>query len=131
MTLYTLLALYLCFRAKQLVCDFFLQTSWIAHTKGAYFSKGGAKALALHAGFHALFTLVLMMFFAPTLWWLSIVDFVVHATIDKLKAAFVEWRKWTYNDTFWWWSLGIDQEAHNLTHLAYIVFIVIKIGFIS
>lgn len=124
MTLFDILILYVAFRAKQLVCDFFLQTSWIALTKGAPFREGGAKALFTHAGIHAAGTLIVTLLLAPVFWWLSIADFVIHAAVDKTKALITNKHKWGYEHTFYWWSLGIDQEAHNLTHLIYIVMIV-------
>jgi len=122
-----ILVLYLAFRVKQVVCDFFLQPSWMALLKGQP-EKGGARALFYHAGIHATFTLVLVLFFAPKLWWLGFVDFAVHSLIDKTKAALNHKTGWTYKDNAYWWAFGIDQEAHNLTHLGYIVAIVLQSG---
>jgi hypothetical protein len=123
-----ILLLYVAFRAKQLVCDFFLQTAWMASHKGASASEGGLKALFMHAGIHAAFTLGLMLLFAPALWWLGLVDFAVHAGIDRAKTRIVARHNWSYNDTFYWWAFGIDQELHNLTHLVYIVLVVAHAG---
>ena len=128
MSLIDILILYLAFRAKQVVCDFFLQPSWMALVKGHPLKQGGAKALCIHAGIHGSFTFALMLFFAPALWWLGAVDFVVHSLIDKTKALLNHKMGWTYKDNAYWWAFGLDQEAHNLTHLVYIVFIVISSG---
>jgi len=128
MSLIDILLLYLAFRVKQVVCDFFLQPSWMAMVKGQPFNKGGAKALFMHAGIHACFTLLIMLVFAPKFWWLAIVDFVVHALIDKGKGALNDKMGWTYKDNSYWWAFGLDQEAHNLTHLAYIITLVIASG---
>ena len=128
MSLIDILVLYLAFRAKQVICDFFLQTSWMANVKGAPFNMGGAKALGMHAGIHAAFTFILVFIFAPQLWWLGAVDFVVHALIDKIKAAITQGRGWNYKDGPYWWAFGLDQEAHNLTHLIYIIAIVVQSG---
>ena len=130
MTLLDILILYLAFRAKQVICDFFLQTSWMANVKGAPFNMGGAKALGMHAGIHASFTFILMIIFAPKFWWLGAVDFVVHAFIDRLKAAITNKYGWTYKDNAYWWAFGLDQEAHNLTHLVYVVIVVLSLGII-
>lgn len=126
MTLATILLLYLAFRAKQVICDFFLQSAWMALVKGRPFSEGGGKALMMHAGIHAIFTLVVVMLFAPQFWWLTGVDFCIHALIDKTKALLNNKMGWTYKDDAYWWAFGLDQEAHNLTHLAYIVLIVVN-----
>jgi len=128
MTLFEILCLYLAFRVKQVVCDFFLQTSWMALTKGNPLKEGGARALMAHAGVHALGTLLIVLVAAPRFWWLAIVDFVVHAAIDKFKARINAKYGWTYNDTHYWWAFGIDQEAHNLTHLVYIIILVLSSG---
>jgi hypothetical protein len=119
MPLFDILILYLSFRAKQYICDFLLQTRWMALEKGRNW-----KALSAHAGIHAGGTLALMLVFAPHFWWLAVVDFAVHGTIDKLKAVFTERQQIGYEHKGFWWAIGIDQELHNLTHLAYIVIIV-------
>lgn len=128
MTLLDILIIYLAFRVKQVVCDFFLQTSWMALTKGNPLKEGGARALMAHAGVHGLGTLAVTAVFAMQFWWIAIVDFVVHAGIDKFKSVLNKKFGWTYSDTAYWWAFGIDQEAHNLTHLAYIVYIVLALG---
>ena len=128
MNLTEIFFLYLAFRVKQVVCDFFLQSSWMALVKGHPLKQDGAKALFIHAGIHAAFTFALMLFFAPQLWWIALVDLVVHSIIDKSKAMLNHKMGWTYKDNAYWWAFGLDQEAHNLTHLAYIVFIVIRSG---
>lgn len=128
MTLLNVLILYLAFRAKQVMCDFFLQSSWMAVTKCKPFDSGGLKALSLHAFIHASFTLLIMAVFAPAFWCLAVADFVIHFSIDKTKAVITDRMKWTYKDNPYWWAFGIDQEAHNLTHLAYIIIIVLSSG---
>lgn len=131
MSLITVALLYLSFRLKQLLCDFFLQPSWMALIKNQPLTQGGAKALFMHVGIHAVFTLIIMMIFAPAYWWLAAVDFNVHALIDKSKAAINNKMGWTYKDAAYWWSFGLDQEAHNLTHLVYIIILVTNAGGIS
>lgn len=128
MTPIELLVLYLAFRAKQVICDYLLQTSWMATTKGSPFSLGGYKALAMHAGIHAAFTFMVVVLFVPSLWWLGFVDFIVHAAIDKFTAGITARNNWTYKDSRYWWTLGLDQEAHNITHLIYIIIMVTYSG---
>ena len=123
----SLLFLYLSFRLKHFVCDFLLQTDWIALTKVEPSSEG-YKALLLHAAIHAVATLVIMLVFVPSLWWLAALDFFVHAFIDKVKGKITRNKGWNPKNTMFWWAFGVDQELHNLTHLAYIVFIFIHLG---
>lgn len=118
-----LLILYLCFRFKQVACDFLLQTKWMALGKTAVAWTSARKPLFVHAGIHALGTLGIMLIFAPFFWWVALVDFIVHASIDRAKALIVRRGAWSTQNWQYWWAHGLDQEAHNLTHLMYIVLI--------
>lgn len=128
MSLIDILILYLAFRVKQVSCDFFLQSSWMAMVKGNPAEKDGTRALLMHTGIHGVFTFVLMLIFMPVFWWLGIVDVLVHGLIDKSKALLNHKMGWTYKDNPYWWSFGLDQEAHNITHLVYIVIIIASSG---
>lgn len=123
MTLATLLFLYLSFRAKQLTCDFILQSGWMALNKG---NPGleGYKALFSHTAVHAVGTFLIFLIFCPELWWFGFVDFAVHSVVDRIKAIVTRQQKWTPSNWKFWWSFGLDQEAHNLTHLVYILIII-------
>lgn len=127
MTLTFLLMLYLVFRAKQFACDFLLQTSWMALTKGKA-GVEGYKALFVHAGIHAAATLLIVLVAAPELWWLGLIDFILHSCVDRLKALLTSDLKWTSSSAKFWWAFGADQEAHNLTHLGYILMIIAYYG---
>lgn len=118
----SLLLLYILFRLKHFGCDFLLQTDWMALTKGKP-GREGWSALFTHTAIHAVGTLIITAIFAPALCWLGLVDFVVHSVIDRVKGVFTYKKGWTPKDTIFWWTLGADQEAHNFTHLAYIVLI--------
>lgn len=127
MTPLSLIALYLCFRAKQFGCDFLLQTDWMALTKGKP-GKEGYHALFSHTLIHGAATALIMLVFAPNLWWLGIVDLIVHSTVDRTKGILTNKCGWKPADTVFWWAFGVDQEMHNLTHLAYIIVIVMHNG---
>ena len=132
MTLLSLLLLYIAFRVKQFVCDFALQAPfvWMALGKG----KSGQeyiKPLFAHSGIHALGTLLIVLFFVPALWYLAIIDFVVHSLVDRIKAVLTVKSGWKFEDSMFWVSFGLDQEAHNFTHLAYIIVIILYLGGIS
>ncbi len=130
MTLFSLLLLYLSFRVKQVVCDFILQTGWMALNKG---NPGwdGYKPLFAHTSVHAVGTFVIFLIFCPSLWWFGFIDFAIHAMVDRLKAVMTRERGWTPDNWRFWWSFGIDQEAHNLTHLLYILIIIGAVGGIT
>lgn len=127
MTALSLLLLYVSFRVKQFGCDFLLQTDWMALTKGKP-GKEGYKALFSHTIIHGIATTVIMLVFAPALWWMGIVDLFVHSAVDRTKGLLTNQCGWKPTDTAFWWAFGFDQEAHNFTHLAYIVLIVMHHG---
>lgn len=127
MTPAALLLLYICFRLKQFGGDFLLQTDWMALNKGRP-GREGYRALFSHTIYHAAGTMVITLFFAPALWWLGLVDFAVHSAVDRVKGLITYKKGWKYTDRWFWWSFGLDQEAHNFTHLAYIVVIVLHLG---
>lgn len=127
MTLSTLLFLYIAFRIKQVVCDFVLQTAWMALNKGKPGWEGW-KPLLVHVSIHSAGTFLITFMFAPQFWWLGFVDFVIHGLVDRLKAVLTEQQQWTPGNWKFWWSFGLDQEAHNFTHLAYILLILSKSG---
>ncbi len=127
MTPVSIIFLYLAFRLKQLICDFILQTEWMALSKSAP-GKEGYKALFTHTAIHAIATCLIMLVFAPGLIWLGLADFILHSFIDRTKGVLTRKMGWMPKDTYFWWAMGADQEAHNLTHLAYVIIVVIYSG---
>jgi hypothetical protein len=127
MTPVELLLLYICFRLKQFSCDFLFQTDWMALNKGRP-GKEGYKALFSHTIYHGAAATIIALIFAPSMWWLGVVDFVVHSLVDRIKGLITYKKDWKYTDRWFWWSFGGDQEAHNFTHLIYIVMIVAHNG---
>jgi len=124
MEIITLLSLYLLFQLKHFICDFLLQTDWIAINKGNP-NKEGCKALLIHCAYHGVGTLLIALLFAPALWWLAFIDFVIHGIIDYIKSNITRIKKWKTTDTSFWWALGVDQAAHHLTHISFIAVIVL------
>lgn len=114
-----LIGLSLAFGAKQLAADFFLQTGWMARGKGQ--AQGWLAPLGTHACVHGLGTLLITLAMAPKLWWLSLVDVVLHAAIDRVKALPSLGGRWTPQHCAYWWAFGVDQQAHALTHLGFVV----------
>jgi hypothetical protein len=77
--------IFILFTVKHVLADFILQTSWMWRAKDK--EHGWISALAAHAGCHAAFTLALALVINPALWWLGVVDFALHATIDRARAV--------------------------------------------
>ena len=78
--------------------------------------------LVAHCSVHAAFTLAIVLCFNPGVWWLALVDGVIHFFMDRLKAGpkYLGRFKDLYSKQFWW-SLGFDQMVHHLTHY-YIIY---------
>ena len=127
MTLLSILLLYLAFRAKQFICDFVLQTDWMALNKGKP-GMEGFKPLLVHSAVHGAGTFIVALIFAPAFWWLGLVDIIVHAAVDRFKGILSYRKGWQPTDRWFWWSFGLDQEAHNLTHVAYMLVILARTG---
>lgn len=100
---------------KHVIADFFLQTSWIATGKDA--KKGWALPLLVHCAIHGALALAILLVLAPRLWFLAVVDFVVHLIIDRAKGFCVANFNVTQEHSHWfWWLIGIDQALHHLTN---------------
>jgi hypothetical protein len=68
--------IFILFTAKHVLADFVLQTSWMWRTKDK--EHGWIAPLAAHAGCHAGFTLAVALVINPALWWLGMVDLLLH-----------------------------------------------------
>ena len=125
--LQSLIIVYVAFALKQLVCDFLLQTSWMA--KGKCRHDGWLRPLLAHAGVHATGTLVICLATVPALSWLAIVDFVVHAGVDRTKALATE--RMAISEPRFWWAFGTDQLVHQLTHFGFMLLLVSELAVLT
>ena len=127
MTINVELLLYLLvfYQVKHFIADFVCQNVWMLQ-------KGRAGwdfllPLTIHCGVHAGFTLAAALFINPTLWWLAVLDFVVHFIADRIKASprylgcYSDIRTQSY-----WVCFGLDQMIHHLTHI-YICWVLVAI----
>lgn len=104
-------------QVKHMVCDFFLQTSYQIHNKGRY----GHPAGLLHAGIHMIGSVPIFLFYpvAPlAAVGILAAEFVAHYHIDWIKNQIGQRFGWTPRDQKYWWAMGADQFAHQLTYLA-------------
>jgi len=109
------------FQLKHFIADFPLQNNYMLKKMG---KTGWIIPLASHALVHAAMTFVIVMTVKPSLWWLAIVDFVVHFSVDRVKASPYMLNRWGVDNKYFWWSLGGDQMAHHLTHYYFIYMII-------
>lgn len=112
------------FQVKHFVADFPLQNRYMLQKKRSDWSF--IPPLAAHCAIHAGLTTVIVSMIQPHLWWLGVADFVVHFTMDRIKAGprylgrFSDVSKMGF-----WVALGFDQMVHHLTHI-WIIWMVVK-----
>lgn len=103
------------FQMKHYIADFPLQRKYMLRK-----SRPGWDfliPLVIHCGVHATITLTIVSFVNPKMWWLAVVDFVVHFTMDRIKSGprylgrFDDLSKPAF-----WNILGFDQMVHHLTN---------------
>lgn len=110
------------FQLKHFLCDYPLQGKYML---GKFKSGWGwVLPLTAHVCVTSLGSLLVVSLFRPDLWWLCLVDFVCHFTMDRVKASpnmlgrFKDMMK-----PYFWWCLGFDQGFHHCTHYCLIYLI--------
>ena len=125
--IFTLLVL---FQLKHFICDYPLQTQYML---GKMQATGWIQPLAAHAGVHAIATFLIAYVVLDLVYWLdnlffatlfAILDFVIHFTVDRIKASPNLGGRFNPTQPYFWWALGADQMAHHLTHYLFIAIIV-------
>ena len=106
---------------KHVLCDFLLQTRWMALGKDA--PTGWAKPLLVHCAIHGAVATLIFAVLAPAFWFLGLVDFAIHLCADRTKGFCVATFRLTSKDAWFWWLLGIDQAIHHLTDFGLAVFL--------
>lgn len=112
------------FQVKHFLADFPLQTRYMLKK----FRPDWAFLFPLmaHCFVHAGLTLIICLVVAPHLWFLSLLDFVAHFLMDRIKSGprylgrFDDIQK-----TVYWIAFGLDQMVHHFTHYVLIIIILI------
>ena len=107
---------------KHVIADFMLQTSWMAIGKDQ--KTGWALPLLAHCLVHLAVSMMLILIVAPRFWFVALIDFAIHITIDRIKG----WIASSFGVTLeqahpWFWTLiGVDQALHHLTGFGLAIF---------
>jgi len=116
-------------QVKHFVADYPLQGSYML---GKFKREGWILPLAAHAGVQAAFTLVIAACIDMRMWWVCLVDFVTHFTMDRIKASpnllgrfktlnalnyILATKSERWGNTLFWWALGFDQLVHHLSDI--------------
>ena len=105
---------------KHIIADFVLQNGWMAHGKDQ--KKGWALPLLVHCLIHLAVAMVLILIVAPRFWFVALIDFAIHITVDRAK-GFVSANFGVKQDHPWFWTvIGVDQALHHLTGFGLSIF---------
>lgn len=135
--IFVLLVIY---QIKHFLADFPLQGEYMLKK----FEEGWSFVLPLaaHSGVHAGFTFAIALAFTRSFVLAVLLagfDFVVHFTMDRIKAGKKYLGKFKpltakecpsasalsrRHNTYFWWAIGLDQTVHHLTHYAIIACII-------
>ena len=137
MTIQLVLTLFVAFQVKHFVADYPLQGRFML---GKFRQDWGfVLPLLAHVGVHAVGTFLIVCWFGiAQAVCLAIFDAIIHFLMDRVKASKrylgrfklltadtaptaspAQWR----SNTFFWWSLGLDQAVHHFTHYAVIAYV--------
>lgn len=117
-----IITLLIIFQFKHFLADFPLQGKYML---GKFKDKGWILPLASHCLVHGIMTLIIILAFNPGFWWLCLVDFILHFTMDRIKASKKLLGRFTPEQPYFWWSLGFDQMFHHFTHYLIIWILVV------
>ena len=106
--------------AKHIIADFVLQNSWMAYGKDQ--KTGWALPLLVHCLIHLGVLMPVLLIVAPRFWFVALVDFAIHITIDRAKGICSSTFKMTPEHQWFWWLIGIDQALHHLTGFGLSIF---------
>jgi hypothetical protein len=99
---------------KHFVADFMLQTDQMVMEKGTY----GARWGIYHSAIQAFGTFLALAWIHPFLGLVTAVfDFLAHYHIDWAKMNINNHYGYTPKDREFWFWLGLDQLAHQLTYV--------------
>lgn len=104
------------YQFKHFFADFVFQNVWMLQK-----SRPGwdfVLPLTIHSGIHSILTLVISVYISPHLWWLAVIDFVVHFIMDRLKSGPKYFGRYSdVRSKSYWICFGFDQMMHHLTHI--------------
>jgi len=105
---------------KHIIADFVLQNSWMAYGKDQ--KTGWALPLLVHCLIHLGVLMALLLIVAPRFWFVALIDFAVHITIDRAKGICSSTFKMSPEHPWFWTLIGIDQALHHLTGFGLSIF---------
>lgn len=112
------LGLFIGFQTKHYVADFLLQTSHMLKKGDRH---DWALPLLSHCLVHGIFTLLIVLWASPSLWWIALIEIGAHFGIDRWKAVFT--RDLPFDHAINIRAFGFDQFLHQITYGAMLWYI--------
>lgn len=123
-TLEQIFILLIIFQLKHFLADFCFQNNYMLQKDRVGWDF--IYPLAFHCGVHMGMTLIVCLVFKPNLWWLAIVDFIVHFLMDRFRSSPQYLGRFNnIHQAIFWRIFGFDQMIHHLTHI-YIIWALIR-----
>ncbi|MBI5262428.1 MAG: DUF3307 domain-containing protein [Bradyrhizobium sp.] len=109
---------------KHIIADFVLQNGWMAYGKDS--KSGWALPLLVHCLIHLTVGMMLILIVAPRFWFVPLIDFAIHMTIDRIK-GFISANFGVNQEHPWFWTLiGVDQALHHFTDFGLSIFMAVN-----
>ncbi len=105
---------------KHVIADFVLQNAWMAIGKDQ--KSGWALPLLAHCLVHLAAATALILIIAPRFWFVALIDFAIHITIDRAKGFCASTYEVTMEHPWFWTLIGVDQALHHLTGFGLSIF---------
>src|SRR5260370_7880576 len=105
---------------KHIIADFVLQNSWMAIGKDQ--KRGWALPLLAHCLVHLAVATALILMIAPRFWFVALIDFAIHITVDRAKGFCASTFEVTVEHPWFWTLIGVDQALHHLTGFGLSIF---------
>lgn len=106
---------------KHFICDYPLQNAYMLQKGGLV---GWVKPLLAHSSVHAVGTFIVFLYFGFKIAILfSLIDFVLHFVVDRIKACPTIGGKYNPTQPYFWWALGLDQMAHHIINILFVAFV--------
>jgi hypothetical protein len=83
---------------------------------------GWALPLLAHCLVHLAVAMTLILIIAPKFWFVAIIDFLIHITIDRAKGFCASTFGVTHEHPWFWTLIGVDQALHHLTGFGLAIF---------
>jgi hypothetical protein len=111
------------FQLKHFTGNFSVRSLYLSKSsflRKDFTGKEAIKTLAIHSLIHASITLGLAMILRPSCWYISVIDFTTHFTLDYLKVNKKLLGRWDTDHPLFWWGLDLIKLCHNLLYYYFI-----------